>query len=194
MKNKSLVIGLISFHVFIIALSNYLVQFPLSFYGIVFTIGMFTYPLVCLATDLTVRLSGKYYARVIVGIAYVPAILISIYLSNYRIGIASGCSYLIGQLLDISVFQKIRERYKSWWCAPLASTIVTNILDTYAFFAIAFVGSNTFLSNNWIRIASADLIFKMIVSLLIILPCYRIVLNSIPIIKNQLNNNEDIHN
>jgi hypothetical protein len=88
-------------------------------------------------------------------------------------------SYLIGQLLDIFVFQKIRERIKAWWCAPLASTIVTNVLDTYAFFAIAFVGTNTFLANNWMRVASADLIFKMIISLLIVLPIYGILLSSI---------------
>ena len=102
---------------FIIALSNYLVQFPLSFYGIAFTLGMFTYPLVCLATDLTVRLSGNVNARIIVGIAYIPAILISISLSNYRIGIASGMSYLLGQLLDIFAFQKIRDRVNNWWSA-----------------------------------------------------------------------------
>ena len=177
--NKSLLGGLILFHVFIIALSNYLVQFPLSFCGIVFTIGMFTYPLVCLATDLTVRLSNNRNARIIVGCAYIPAILISISISNYRIGMASGMSYLIGQLLDIFVFQKIRERIKAWWCAPLASTVVTNILDTYAFFAIAFAGTNTPLANNWMKVASADLTFKMIISLAIILPSYGVLLNTI---------------
>lgn len=177
--DRKLLGGLILLHIFIIGLSNYLVQFPISFYGIIFTIGMFTYPLVCLATDLTVRLSSNYNARVIVGVAYIPAIIISIYLSNYRIGIASGMSYLIGQLLDIFVFQKIRERVKAWWCAPLASTIVTNILDTYAFFAIAFAGSNTILANNWMRVASADLIFKMIISLAIILPSYGLLLSTL---------------
>jgi uncharacterized PurR-regulated membrane protein YhhQ (DUF165 family) len=170
---------LIFFHVFVIALSNYLVQFPISLYGVVFTLGMFTYPLVCLATDLTVRLSGNRRARLIVAIAYVPAILISISLSNYRIGLASGMSYLLGQFLDIFVFQKIRNRVSYWWSAPLASTITTTILDTYLFFAIAFAGMNTFLANNWLRIASMDLIFKLLISLLIILPSYGVLLKKI---------------
>ena len=176
--NRSLVGYLIFFHVFIIALSNYLVQFPISFYGITFTLGMITYPLVCLATDLTVRLSGNVNARIIVGIAYIPAILISISLSNYRIGIASGMSYLLGQLLDIFAFQKIRDRVSNWWSAPLLSTIVTNILDTYLFFFVAFYGSsNDVLSGNWIRIASVDLTFKILISLLIILPSYGVLLS-----------------
>lgn len=169
---------LVIFHIFIISLSNYLVQFPISFYGFVFTLGMFTYPLVCLATDLTVRLIGNRSARIIVTLAYIPAIMISIYLSNYRVGIASGVSYLIGQLLDIFVFQKIRDRVSYWWGAPFCSTITTTILDTYLFFAIAFMGSsNQFLSNHWFKIASLDLIFKLIISLLVILPSYGLLLS-----------------
>lgn len=176
--NRILIGSLIVFHVSIIALSNYLVQFPVSLYGVVFTLGMFTYPLVCLATDLTVRLSGNHNARIIVGFAYIPAILISISLSNYRIGLASGMSYLLGQLLDIFAFQKIRDRVQNWWSAPLVSTITTNILDTYLFFFIAFYGtSNALLSGNWIRIASVDLTFKLLISLLIILPPYGILLS-----------------
>lgn len=96
-------------------------------------------------------------------------------------------SYLLGQLLDIFVFQKIREKIKQWWCAPLASTVVTNVLDTYLFFAIAFAGSSTVLANNWMRVASADLIFKMVISLLIILPSYGILLSSI---QRRINNEE----
>jgi uncharacterized PurR-regulated membrane protein YhhQ (DUF165 family) len=172
------------FHVFIISLSNYLVQFPISLYGFIFTFGMFTYPLVCLATDLTVRLSGNLIARRIVSSAYIPAVLISIYLSNYRIGLASGISYLTGQLLDIFVFQKIRERVSHWWCAPLCSTFTTTILDTYIFFAVAFIGiSNQFLADNWIRIASSNLIFKLLVSLAIILPSYGVLLRRFSLIR-----------
>jgi len=171
---------LVLFHVFVITLSNYLVQFPISFYGLVFTLGMFTYPLVCLATDLTVRLSGLKMARLIVAYAYVPAIIISISLSNYRIGIASGMSYLLGQFLDIFVFQKIRERVSYWWSAPLCSTVTTTILDTYLFFAIAFKGGeNKFLADHWMKVASLDLIFKLLISLLIILPSYGLLLKRI---------------
>ena len=175
-----MVFYLVLFHVFVISLSNYLVQYPIAFYGFVFTLGMFTYPLVCLCTDLTVRLSSNRMARLIVAYAYIPAIIISISLSNYRIGIASGMSYLLGQLLDIFVFQKIRDRVSYWWSAPLCSTVMTTILDTYLFFAIAFKGGeNQFLAENWMKVASMDLIFKLLISLLIILPSYGLLLKRI---------------
>ena len=92
------------------------------------------FPAVILATDLTIRLSNPYNARIVVGLAYVPAILISVLMADWRIGMASGTAYLVGQLLDIAVFQKIRERAKAWWPAPLISTLVANIIDTYTFF------------------------------------------------------------
>ncbi|MDA8006684.1 MAG: queuosine precursor transporter [Gammaproteobacteria bacterium] len=175
--NKKLVRRLVLFHIAVIALANYAVQFTASVGGYDFTWGMFVFPLAILATDLTVRLSTQQNARVIVAVAYVPALVISALLAGWRIGIASGCAYLAGQLLDISVFQKIRERAKSWWMAPLVSTFFANIIDTYVFFAAAFYRSeDAFMAANWPEVAAVDLAFKTIVSVLLFLPAYRVVL------------------
>ena len=176
--NKKLVYKLALFHIAIIALANYTVQFTGAIAGYDFTWGMFVFPLVILATDLTVRLSNQHNARIIVAIAYTPAILISAWLADWRIGIASGTAYLIGQLLDIAVFQKIRERSSLWWTAPLISTFVANIIDTYVFYSVAFHHSaDAFMADNWIELATVDLGFKIIVSTLLFLPAYGLLLN-----------------
>jgi queuosine precursor transporter len=95
-SGKSAIAKLWIFHILVIAVSNYLVQFPQSFGGVSFTWAMFTFPLVVLATDLTVRLLGRGAARTVVGFAYIPAIAISVYLTDWRIGFASGTAYLVG--------------------------------------------------------------------------------------------------
>lgn len=176
--NWSLIAKLVLVHVGIISLSNWIVQFPQTFMGINFTWAMFIFPLIVVATDLTIRLSNKYNARWIVGISYIPAIIISTLLADWRIGVASGTAYLISQLLDVSVFQKIRERVTAWWAAPVVATFFSNIIDTYTFFGVAFAGSDdAFMAANWVGIATTDLFFKMIISYIIILPVYGILLN-----------------
>ena len=176
--NKKLVCKLALFHIAVIALANYTVQFTGAIAGYDFTWGMFVFPLVILATDLTVRLSNQHNARIIVAIAYTPAILISAWLADWRIGIASGTAYLIGQLLDIAVFQKIRARSSLWWTAPLISTFVANIIDTYIFYSVAFHRSaDAFMANNWLELATVDLGFKIVVSILVFLPVYGVLLN-----------------
>ncbi len=140
---------------------------------------MFVFPLVILATDLTVRLSGKENARLIVGIAYLPAILISTWIADWRIGIASATAYLIGQLLDILVFQKIRERVAYWWPAPLISTFCANTIDTYTFFFVAFHNSAGPMAAIWLEVATVDLLFKIIVSIILFLPAYGLLLKLI---------------
>lgn len=176
--DKRLICGLMLFHIGVIALANYTVQFTGTFAGHDFTWGMFVFPLVILATDLTVRLSNQRNARVIVAGAYIPAIVISAWLADWRIGLASGSAYLLGQLLDITVFQKIRERSRSWWAAPLISTFFANILDTYTFYSAAFYRSaDSFMAENWVELASVDLVFKIVVSILLFLPAYGILLN-----------------
>ncbi len=176
--NKKRVLQLAFFHISIIALANYTVQFSATFIGYSFTWAMFVFPLVILATDMTVRLSNKSNARVIVGIAYIPAILISAWLANWRIGLASGSAYLVGQLLDITVFQRVRERTISWWPAPLLSTFFANIIDTYTFFFAAFYQSaDEFMAANWVEVATVDLAFKVVVSIVLFLPAYGILLN-----------------
>lgn len=176
--DKKLVGQLALFHIGVIALANYAVQFTGSFAGYNFTWGMFVFPLVILATDLTVRLSNQRNARIIVAIAYAPAILISAWLADWRIGLASGTAYLAGQLLDITVFQKIRERSRRWWTAPLISTFFANIIDTYIFYSAAFHHSaDPFMADNWIELATVDLAFKIAVSILVFLPAYGVLLN-----------------
>ena len=177
-RNPKLVCNLALFHVAVIALANYAVQFTASVAGYHFTWGMFVFPLVILATDLTVRLSNQHNARIIVAIAYAPAILISAWLADWRIGIASGTAYLFGQLLDIAVFQKIRERSRRWWTAPMISTFFANITDTYLFYAVAFHRStDAFMAGHWMELATVDLGFKIVVSILVFLPVYGVLLN-----------------
>ena len=177
-RNQKLVCALALFHIAVIALANYAVQFTSAIAGYDFTWGTFVFPLVILATDLTVRLSNQHNARIIVAIAYAPAILISAQLADRRIGIASGIAYLLGQLLDISVFQKIRERSNLWWPAPLLSTFFANLIDTYTFYSVAFHRSaDPFMAQNWVELATVDLAFKIVVSILVFLPAYGVLLS-----------------
>ncbi len=178
---------LVILHLVIIALSNYLVTLPVTVLGLALTWSAFSFPLIVVATDLTVRLLGKHQARKIVAFAYIPAILISIivvYLTGapesvaIRIGVASGTAYLLSNLLDVYVFQKVRERYTAWWAAPFGSSIVANIIDTFAFFAVAFYESaDTFMAQNWMYIAADQTLIKIIISAAVILPIYGILLS-----------------
>lgn len=164
-------------HIFIIALANYTVQFTGNVSDYHFTYAMFVFPAVVLATDLTVRLSGQRTARIIVALAYVPAILLSAWLADWRIGIASGTAYLAGQLLDISVFQRVRDRYPAWWPAPLFSTLFTNVIDTYTFYSAAFYRSrDAFMSEHWVGLANVDLAFKIVIGIALFLPAYGVLL------------------
>lgn len=186
--DKKLVFPLFCFHVFIIALSNYIVQYTFDMWGFHFTYAMFTFPLVILATDLTVRISNPLTARVIVGLAFIPAVIISIWLSDIRIGLASVSAYMVGQFLDITVFQKIRERIEAWWVAPLISTVAANTIETYTFFGTAFYNSaDPHLAANWVEIATTDLIFKILFGTFIMLPMYGVLLKNI---LKRINKNE----
>lgn len=178
--NPRLIVALALFHIAVIAAANYMVQFTAAVAGYDFTWGMFVFPLVIVATDLTVRLSGPANARRIVALAYLPAIAVSVYLATWRIGAASGSAYLVGQLLDIAVFQKVRARAQSWWAAPLVSTLFANALDTYLFYAAAFYHSaDAFMAANWAELATVDLAFKTAVSVAVFLPAYGVLLNFI---------------
>jgi uncharacterized integral membrane protein (TIGR00697 family) len=186
-KFDSLTAKLVVLHLVIIALSNYLVTLPVTVLGLALTWSAFSFPLIVVATDLTVRLLGKHQARKIVAFAYIPAILVSIlvvYLTGapesvaIRIGIASGTAYLLSNLLDVYVFQKVRERYTAWWAAPFGASIVANIIDTFAFFAVAFHESaDTFMAQNWVYIATDQTLIKVLVSAVIILPIYGMLLS-----------------
>ena len=126
----------------VVVASNFLVQFPVTgtLFGIalgdLLTWGAFTYPVAFLITDLTNRQFGPSIARRIVFVGFVVGVALSFWLSAPRIAIASGTAFLIGQLLDISVFNELRR--KSWWKAPLAASLAGTVLDTVLFFSLAF--------------------------------------------------------
>lgn len=174
--------SLVLFHIFIIALSNYLVTVKFDFFDLKLTFAAFTFPLIVVATDLTVRLASAELARKIVAIAFIPAILISIfivYMSGtglpfaLRIGVASGCAYLMSNILDVFLFQTIRERMQLWFWAPAISAIFANILDTFTFFIVAFYNSdNPYMAAFWFQIACGQAGIKVLISLFVILPAY----------------------
>lgn len=161
------------------------------------TYGAFSYPLVFILTDLSTRLLGQQQARKIILIAMFPGFICSYLIANYfttgqlfvfnsvifRIAFASFCAYLLGQLLDIFIFQKLRQQLK-WWIAPSFSTLFGNVVDTYCFFFVAFYqSSNDFLAQHWLEIATVDLVFKVLISLISFVPLYGLILSVI--IKNK---------
>lgn len=187
---------LVAFHILIISASNYLVQLPFTVLGLHTTWGAFSFPFVYLATDLTVRIFGQQAARSIIFKAMLPALLISYVmgvlfqqgslqslsalaeLNNFvfRIAFASFAAYLIGQLMDIKVFAKLRET-KRWWVAPAASTVIGNLVDTLVFFSLAFYAStDVFMATHWLEIALVDYGFKLVISAGLFLPAYGLLL------------------
>lgn len=187
--DRALAYKLMLAHIIIIAISNYIVQFKIDIFGHPLAIAAFTFPLVVVLTDLTVRLLGKQTGRAVISLAFIPAILVSMAVVKlggapdsvaFRIGLGSGMAYFVSNLLDVYVFQYFRERYQSWWIAPALSSIVSTFLDTYVFFFTAFAGGeNEFMAANWHIVATNNSISKIIVSLLVILPVYGVLLNHI---------------
>ena len=184
--SRKLITYLVLGHCFIIAVSNYLVQFPVSIFGLDYTIGTFTFPIIVLATDLTVRLSNASNARKVIGFAFVPAFIISYIFADFRIAIASVLAYSIGQLLDVFVFSKVRDRVGDdglnlssyWYLAPVVSTFFAQLIDTYLFYGVAFYNStDDFMRENWDLIAFNDFILKLVVCYLAFLPIYVLILN-----------------
>ena len=184
--NRKLVTYLVMGHCFIIAISNYLVQFPINIFGLDYTIGTFTFPIIVLATDLTVRLSNATNARKVIGYAFIPAFIISYVFADFRIAIASVLAYSIGQLLDVFVFSKVRDRVGDdgfnlssyWYLAPVVSTFFAQLIDTYLFYGVAFYNSaDDFMRENWDLIAFNDFILKLVVCYLAFLPIYVLILN-----------------
>ncbi len=193
---RQALLWLVSFHVAVITASNYLVQLPFTLWGLHTTWGAFSFPFIFLATDLTVRLFGKSAARRIIAGVMVPALMVSYAVSVLfqqgrfqgfealgqwnlfvgRIALASFMAYVLGQLLDIHVFDRLR-RLRAWWVAPTLSTILGNLADTFAFFAIAFWhGPDAFMREHWVDIAWFDYAVKLTISLLFFLPLYGVLL------------------
>ncbi|AHN71418.1 hypothetical protein CF65_00950 [Aggregatibacter actinomycetemcomitans HK1651] len=163
------------------------------------TWGTLTFPFIFLATDLTVRVFGAKEARWIIFVVMIPALIISYAVSTlfsdsqykglqalatfnlfvFRIAVASFCAYVFGQLLDVLVFNRLRQ-LKTWWIAPTSSMVFGSMADTYLFFAIAFYASNDpFMAEHWMEIGFVDYLFKLFIGLLLFVPAYGVVLNMI---------------
>lgn len=185
-------------HIFLITLSNVLVQYPFDILGFHTTWGAFSYPAIFILTDLTTRITNARKARQIILLSMFPGLLFSYLVASFieagnnlsfssilalhpmplRISLACFMAYAAGQLLDIAVFQRYRNQ-SSWWLAPALSTTIGNIVDTVLFFAIAFYHcSNPFLSQHWPEIAMVDIFFKITISLIAFVPLYGLVLNT----------------
>uniref|UniRef100_UPI003BA9B595 queuosine precursor transporter n=1 Tax=Stappia sp. TaxID=1870903 RepID=UPI003BA9B595 len=184
----------------VVVASNILVQYPVEGtlgalqLADLLTWGAFTYPAAFLVTDLTNRRFGPAAARKVVYVGFALAVILSIWLATPRIAIASGTAFLVAQLLDVSIFNRLRRL--SWWKAPVASSLISSVLDTLLFFTIAFAvaltpllgfgddfatGSAPFLGvfalevPRWISWAAGDLTVKLLVATLLLLP-YRLML------------------
>lgn len=196
-QRKKALVWLSLFHLLVITSSNYLVQLPISIFGFHTTWGAFSFPFIFLATDLTVRIFGAPLARRIIFAVMVPALVISyaisalFYMGEWqgfaalgtfnlfvaRIAIASFMAYALGQILDVHVFNRLRQS-RHWWLAPTASTLLGNISDTVAFFFIAFWRSpDPFMAAHWGEIALVDYSFKVLISIIFFLPMYGVLLN-----------------
>ncbi len=185
------------FHLLVITSSNYLVQLPISIFGLHTTWGAFSFPFIFLATDLTVRIFGAPLARRIIFVVMIPALAISYAVSSLfymgswqglealgqfnlfvaRIAIASFMAYALGQILDIQVFNRLRKSHY-WWIAPSVAMIFGNMSDTIAFFFIAFWRStDPFMAEHWVEIAMVDYGFKILICMAFFLPAYGVFLN-----------------
>jgi uncharacterized integral membrane protein (TIGR00697 family) len=165
----------------VVLLSNYLVQFPVQYYGLekVLTYGAFSYPVAFLITDLANRSYGKMIARKIVYIGFVIGIIFTILFStnftdliSIRIAIGSGLAFLIAQLLDVQIFDRLRK--KKWFVAPLTSSLIGSTVDTFLFFSVAFYGTGV----PWVTLSFGDLTIKVFVALIMLIP-FRLLLGSI---------------
>ena len=165
--------------------SNYLVQFPIKYYGLdkVLTYGAFSYPIAFLITDLANRAYGKLVARKIVYIGFVIGISFTLLFStdfadliSVRIAIGSGTAFLIAQLLDVQIFDQLRK--KKWFVAPLISSFIGSTVDTFLFFSISFYGTGI----PWLTLSLGDLMVKIFVALIMLIP-FRLLLGTFKTIK-----------
>ena len=161
--------------------SNYLVQFPIKYYGLeeILTYGAFSYPIAFLITDLANRSYGKLVARKIVYIGFAIGISFTLIFStnfadliSVRIAIGSGTAFLVAQLLDVQIFDQLRK--KKWFIAPLTSSLIGSTIDTFLFFSISFYATGI----PWITLSLGDLAVKILVALVMLIP-FRILLGTL---------------
>ena len=165
----------------VVLVSNYLVQFPIKYYGLekILTYGALTYPIAFLITDLTNRRYGKKIARKIVYFGFFLGVFLTIFFStnfsdliSIRIALGSGTAFIIAQLIDIQIFDKLRN--KKWFIAPLTSSLFGSVIDTFLFFSISFYGTGV----NWVSLSLGDLTVKIIVALAMLIP-FRILMSKL---------------
>ena len=170
----------------IVLLSNYLVQFPINKYGLenILTYGAFSYPVAFLVTDLANRSFGKSVAKKIVYFGFTTGVLFTLFFStnfedliSIRIAIGSGTAFIVAQLLDVQIFDRLRK--KRWFIAPLTSSLIGSITDTFLFFSISFYGTDM----PWVTLAIGDLAVKIIVALIMLIP-FRMMFGVLKPIKN----------
>ena len=171
----SLVMGIV------VLASNYLVQFPIQYYGLeeILTYGAFSYPVAFLITDLANRSYGKIVARKIVYVGFIIGIVFTLFFStnfadliSVRIAIGSGSAFLVAQLLDVQIFDKLRK--KKWFVAPLTSSLIGSTTDTFLFFSISFYATGI----PWVTLSLGDLTVKVLVALLMLIP-FRLLLGTL---------------
>ena len=170
----------------VVALSNYLVQFPISYFGLenLLTYGAFSYPIAFLITDLSNRVYGKIVARKIVYVGFIIGLIMTLFFStdfsnliSKRIAVGSGTAFLIAQLLDVQIFDRLRK--KTWFIAPLISSLIGSTVDTFLFFSISFYGTGV----NWVTLSFGDLLVKITVALVMLIP-FRILIFHVREISN----------
>ena len=178
-SGKNLFIVLSFFMGVVIIVSNYLVQFPINKFNLqdVLTYGAFSYPITFLITDLANRRFGKKEARKLVYIGFIAGVLLTIFVStnfqdiiSIRIAIGSGTAFLVAQLIDIEIFQRLRKG--KWFVAPIISSTIGSIIDTFLFFSIAFFATGI----PWITLAVGDLLVKLLMALLMLIPFRLLIL------------------
>ena len=189
-KIKSQLFFLLAFFMaFVVALSNYLVQFPINYFGLknLLTYGAFSYPIAFLITDLSNRRYGKSIAKKIVYLGFALGVFLTLYFStNYsdlisiRIAIGSGTAFLIAQLIDVYIFDRLRK--KIWFLAPLTSSLIGSSIDTFLFFSISFYGTGI----NWMTLSFGDLSVKIFIALAMLIP-FRFLISHIQEISSSNN-------
>ena len=171
----SLIMGIV------VLASNYLVQFPIKYYGLeeILTYGAFSYPIAFLITDLANRSYGKLIARQIVYIGFIIGISFTLLFStnfadliSVRIAVGSGTAFLVAQLIDVQIFDKLRK--KRWFVAPLTSSFIGSTVDTFLFFSISFYATGI----PWVTLSLGDLAVKIFVALVMLIP-FRLLLGTL---------------
>jgi uncharacterized integral membrane protein (TIGR00697 family) len=175
----SLVMGVV------VLVSNYLVQFPIQYYGLeeILTYGAFSYPVAFLITDLANRSYGKIVARKIVYVGFIIGIAFTLFFStnfadliSVRIAIGSGTAFMVAQLLDVQIFDYLRQ--KKWFVAPLTSSLIGSTVDTFLFFSISFYATGI----PWVTLSLGDLAVKIFVALAMLIP-FRLLLGTFKVSK-----------